>query len=179
MLSSPPAKLQTSVKAMRPSTSSMSAAARIVLPTLVSSFFISLSVSTVMLTDVAVRMVPMKIFSMKPVLSMSPASSAPQASAVPMRNGTTTPRTATIKPALPLCLSSLMSVPIPAENISTMTPSSLSCAVNSVSDRRPSPAGLRMRPAISAPTTCGIWSFCATRPRTLVLSRISARSSKK
>ena len=109
-----------------------------------------------MLTDVAVRMVPMKMFSIKPVLSISPSSSAPQASAVPIKNGTTTPRTATMKPALPLCLSSLMSVPIPAENISTMTPSSLSCAVNSVSDSRPRPAGLRMRPAISAPTTCGI-----------------------
>ena len=156
MLSSPPARLQTSVRAIRPSTSSMSAAAKIVLPTLVSSFFISLSVSTVMLTDVAVRMVPMKMFSIKPVLSMSPSSSAPHASAVPIRNGTITPRTATMKPALPLCLSSLTSVPIPAENISTMTPSSLSCLVNSVSERRPRPAGLSKRPAISAPTTCGI-----------------------
>ena len=156
MLSSPPARLHTSVSATRPSTSSMSAAARIVLPTLVSSFFISLSVSTVMLTEVAVRIVPVKTLSRKPVVSMRPSSSAPQASAVPIRNGTTTPRTATMKPALPLFFSSLMSVPIPAENINTITPSSLSCAVNSVSDRRPSPAGLRIRPAISAPTTCGI-----------------------
>ena len=153
MLSSPPARLHTSVSATRPSTSSMSAAARIVLPTLVSSFFISLSVSTVMLTEVAVRMVPMKMFSIKPVLSMSPSSSAPHASAVPMRNGTTTPRTATMKPALPLCLSSLTSVPIPAENISTMTPNSLSWEINSVSVRTFSPAGPRIRPASKAPTT--------------------------
>ena len=152
-LSPPPARLLTRVSATRPSTSSIRAAARMVLPTFVSSLPISFRVSTVMLTEVAVRIVPTNTFSSIPLLSIKPAAAAPHARAVPMSRGTITPSRATQKPALPLCFSSLMSVPIPAENISTMTPNSLSWEINSVSVRTFSPAGPRIRPASKAPTT--------------------------
>ena len=156
MLSPPPARLLTSVRATRPSTSSINAAAKMVLPTFVSSLPISFSVSTVMLTEVAVKIVPTNTFSSIPLLSMSPAAAAPHASAAPITSGTSTPSSATQKPAFPLCFNSLMSVPIPAENIRTMTPSSLSWEMNSVSVRTFRPAGPKIRPASSAPTTCGI-----------------------
>ena len=84
----------------------MRAAARMVLPALVSSFPISFRVSTVMLTEVAVRTVPTNTFSRKLLLSIIPVLAAPQARAVPMANGTSTPSRATKKPAFPLCLSS-------------------------------------------------------------------------
>ena len=176
MLSPPPARLLTRVRATRPSTSSISAAARMVLPTFVSSLPISLSVSTVMLTEVAVRIVPMKISSSRLLLSIRPTAFAPHARPVPISRGTITPSRATQKPARPLFFSSCTSVPIPAENISTTTPSSLSCERNSVSVRIFSPAGPSSSPASRAPTTCGIWKRCVSRPSSFVLSRIRAKS---
>ena len=50
------------VRAMMPSTSSMMAAPRMALPEWVFSFPSSFKVSTVMLTEVAVKMTPMNIF---------------------------------------------------------------------------------------------------------------------
>ena len=50
------------VRAMIPSTSSMMAAPRMALPEWVFSFPSSFKVSTVMLTEVAVKMTPMNIF---------------------------------------------------------------------------------------------------------------------
>lgn len=171
MLSCPPDRLLTMVRAIRPSTSSIRAAARMVLPTLVSSLPISFSVSTVMLTEVAVRMVPMNTSSKNPLVSIMPVRSANIASPVPRTSGTITPSRATRKPALPLCFSSWISVPMPAENISTITPNSLSWVRNSVSDSTFSIAGPRISPATSAPTTCGIWMRFVRMPSTLVLNQ--------
>ena len=57
--------LVTIVSAMIPRTSSMIAAPRMAFPERVFSFPSSFSVSTVILTDVAVRMTPIKIFCKK------------------------------------------------------------------------------------------------------------------
>ena len=57
-----PPRLVTTVRQMRPNTSSMRAAARMVLPTLVESLPSSFRVSTEMETEVAVRMTPIKMF---------------------------------------------------------------------------------------------------------------------
>ena len=54
--------LVTTVKAMTPKISSMMAAPKIALPARVFSFPSSFNVSTVILTDVAVRIIPIKIF---------------------------------------------------------------------------------------------------------------------
>ena len=56
------ARLVTSVSAMIPRISSIRAAPRIAFPAFVDSLPSSFSVSTVMLTDVAVRMIPIKMF---------------------------------------------------------------------------------------------------------------------
>ena len=57
-----PAKLEITVSAIIPSTSSISAAPKIALPVFVESLPSSLSVSTVILTDVAVRTTPTNMF---------------------------------------------------------------------------------------------------------------------
>ena len=54
--------LVTTVRAMTPKISSIMAAPRIALPARVLSFPNSFSVSTVILTEVAVRIIPIKIF---------------------------------------------------------------------------------------------------------------------
>ena len=67
------AMLITTVRAMMPRISSMIAAPSIALPARVESLPISFSVSTVILTEVAVRMMPMKIFwsiTLESVLSL-------------------------------------------------------------------------------------------------------------
>ena len=173
-----PARLVTTVRAIRPSTSSISAAAKMVPPTLVSSFPSSFRVSTVMLTEVAVRMVPRNTSSSRVFPGSQPVFPASHPNAVPMASGTSTPHRATRKPGFPAARSSFKSVPIPAVNRMTMTPNSLSWDRNSVSVRMSSMAGPRMRPASSAPTTWGIWNRRVTIPSTLVLSKISARSSR-
>ena len=71
-----PARLATTVRTMRPSTSSMRAAARMVLPTLVSRRPSSRRVSTVMLTEVAVRTVPRNTFSSRVFPGSQPARPA-------------------------------------------------------------------------------------------------------
>ena len=174
----PPAMLDTTVSATRPSTSSIRAAARIVLPTRVSRCPSSLSVSTVMLTEVAVSTVPKKMFSRKVFPGSQPACPASQPKPVPISMGTSTPHSATKKPAFPAPRSSRRSVPIPAVNKITMTPSSLSWERNAVSDRIFSAAGPRISPASSAPTTRGIWNFPVAIPNSLVLNKIKARSNR-
>lgn len=62
LVSEEPPRLVTMVRAIRPRMSSIRAAARMVLPTTVLSLPISLRASTVMETEVAVRMTPMKTF---------------------------------------------------------------------------------------------------------------------
>ena len=70
-------------------------------------------------TDVAVNTAPTNIAEVNVALSskiyIKPA---------PIANGTNTPVSATMKPALPEALSSSMLVSIPAENMITITPSS-------------------------------------------------------
>jgi len=114
--------LVTMVKAIRPSTSSIKAAARMVLPTTVDSLPISLRVSTVMETEVAVNTTPIKIFCISALAE--PLSLKKAASTAPPSKGISTPHKATINPVLPVCLRSSRLVPNPAVNIMTMTPSS-------------------------------------------------------
>ena len=83
-----------------------------------------------------------------------------------------------IKEAFPLALSSLISVSIPAENISTITPISATSWINEVSVNNPNPAGPKISPASNAPTTCGIWTLFVRRPSTFVDNKIIAKSSK-
>ena len=112
------AKLVISVRAIIPRISSINAAPRIALPERVDSFPISLSVSTVMLTEVAVRMTPIKTFCKNAsdcVLKMEAMTNPPA-------SGTITPIKAIRKDALPERLSSPISVSRPAVNISTITP---------------------------------------------------------
>ena len=158
MLTCAPARLVTTVSAIRPRMSSMRAAAKIVLPTLVESLPSSVRVSTVMLTEVAVRMTPMKMFWSRtlPGCANSPRLKK-KASPAPIASGTSTPHSATTNPAFPVFFSSWMSVPIPAVNMMTMTPSSDTCARKSVACRTLSIAGPRISPASRAPTTWGIW----------------------
>ena len=170
--------LATIVSATRPNTSSISAAAKIVLPTRVSRRPSSFSVSTVMLTEVAVSTVPRKTFSKKVFPGSHPAFPASQPKPVPIAMGTSTPHRATRNPAFPAFFNSRRSVPIPAVKRITMTPSSLSCERNSVSDRTLNIAGPSTSPARSAPTTRGIWNFPVRIPNSLVLKRISAKSNK-
>ena len=97
----------TRVRHTRPSTSSMRAAARMVLPAFVVSLPISRSVSTVMLTEVAVSTVPRNrpCSTRGPPLLSSPPVKA-YISTVPSPRGTSTPHSATRKPDLPLAFRS-------------------------------------------------------------------------
>ena len=153
----------------------MIAAARMVLPTLVCSLPSSCSVSTVMLTEVAVKMVPIKMFCSNrlPSVAKSPRLKI-NASSVPITIGASTPINATIKPDLPERPKSRKLVPIPAENIITITPSSASWVNISVGFKIPNTAGPSSSPASSAPTTCGIWNRRVIIPRIFVLIKISA-----
>ena len=188
MFTSAPARLVTIVSTTRPITSSISAAARMVLPTLELSLPISLRVSTVMETEVAVRMVPMKMCCR---IRLGPASSGEnrKPSRAPSPRGTSTPISATRKPDFPAFFSSWMSVVIPALNMMTMTPISERWLKKSVGLRKKgskkpgrcrmlNSAGPKMIPAISAPTTWGICSFRVSSPKIFVLSKISAMSYK-
>ena len=142
-------------RAMIPKISSMTAAPRIALPARVFSLPISLSVSTEMLTEVAVRITPTKIFCRITILSGVPSVGwlKKYVSAKPPRRGTITPIKAITKEALPVFFSSLISVSKPAVNIRMITPSSAICVINSVSVSTFSIAGPRTRPASRAPTT--------------------------
>ena len=153
----------------------MRAAPRIALPERVESLPISLSVSTVMLTEVAVRMTPMKRFCKK----FSPPRLKNQESRNPPASGTSTPHSAMTKEARPDRLSSAMSVSSPAVNIRTMTPISAHWSRKAVSCRTPSMAGPSTSPASRAPTTCGMAIRLVRMPSSLVLSRMIATLNKK
>ena len=111
---------------MIPRISSMMAAPKIAFPERVFNFPSSFNVSTVILTDVAVKMIPIKIFCKKIEQDASDAIKSGllknQAAANPPISGTTTPNNAIIKEAFPLSFNSLISVSIPAQNINTITP---------------------------------------------------------
>ena len=69
--------------------------------------------------------------------------------------GTATPKTAIKQAAGPVCLSSFISVSIPAIKRSIITPISAVFVRKSDSWSIPIPLGPKRMPAISAPTTCG------------------------
>ena len=170
------------VRAMIPSTSSMMAAPKMAFPALVFSLPISFRVSTEILTLVAVRITPIKMFCSMILAdaleAIIPGLLKNQATPKPPASGTSTPNSAMIKEALPLFFSSSISVSRPAQNINTITPISDTSWINSVCFKIPKQAGPSSSPASSAPTTWGILTFLVRSPNTLVLSNISARSSK-
>ena len=144
------------VSAMIPSTSSIRAAPSIALPALVLSFPSSLSVSTVILTDVAVRITPTKT-SCRNVDVERVGSAVPNRNAVaaPPTRGTITPIRAIIELASPHFFISRISVSRPATNISTITPiSDRLLSIGALSrDTRLRHTGPKIMPATSAPTT--------------------------
>ena len=167
---------------MIPRISSIIAAPRIAFPDRVFNFPNSFSVSTVILTEVAVSTIPIKIFWRK---MLPPASDAimpgllkKYARANPPASGTSTPQSAMIKDAFPLAFNSLISVSRPAQNIRTITPSSATALIKFVSVNTPHMAGPKISPAISAPTTCGICTFLVANPNNFVHSNITAKSNR-
>ena len=112
----------TIVKTIMPNTSSMIAALMIVCPTSDLIFPSSLRTATEMLTDVAVKIVPMKTASKNLCV---PKPSKPQkqsAIIVPITRGVMTPHAATIVALNPDFARDLRFVPSPAENMIRMTP---------------------------------------------------------
>ena len=151
------------VSAIIPSTSSITAAPRIAFPALVFSLPISRSVSTVILTEVAVRITPIKILRYITRSAAPPPSVKKYATRYPPRQGTITPISAMTREARPLFFSFWISVSSPAENIRTMTPTSERLSIMlwdsapaKSTEERFKQAGPIMRPATSAPTTWGI-----------------------
>ena len=149
------------------------------LPTLVDSLPSSFRVSTVMLTEVAVSTTPRNrsCRNLLPGMASSPVLKM-NISPVPMASGTSTPAMAITRPALPVCFSSFRSVPMPALNMMTITPSSATCDRKSLGWMMFSTAGPITRPATSAPTTWGICSLPVSMLSALVASRIRARSAR-
>ena len=104
--------------------SSIIAAPNIAFPALVFNFPISFKVSTVILTEVAVNIIPMNTFcnmalTSFPLLNILAIKNPPT-------RGIITPSTAIINDALPVFFNWLISVSKPAVNISTITPNSAS-----------------------------------------------------
>ena len=165
---------ETRVRATIPKTSSITAAARIVLPLCVFIAPISLSVSTVMPTDVAVKMTPINKFSNQasgPTLYMLPTRK-------PIASGTRTPNRAIHNAFNPAFFRSVMLVSSPASNISTMTPISDSDEIRSLGCTIFKSAGPKIIPANKEPTTEGICSRRVKSPKALVAKRIKAISNK-
>ena len=167
-------------------------------PDAVFSFPISCNVSTVILTDVAVKTTPTNTAwinnELSGLASIQPSSKNQYVNAPPPISGAITPNTAIINDAFPHFLSSLMSVSRPAQNIRTITPISDKCSIKSVwckakfskwcppittpDNKFPNTAGPSKSPASKAPTTCGILYLLVSKPRNLVLIRISANCHK-
>ena len=158
------------------------AAPKIALPEWVFNLPISFKVSTVMLTEVAVSITPINAFWSTTLHeaseSITPGLLKKYATANPPIIGMITPQSAITNAAFPLFFSSLISVSSPAQNISTITPSSATLLKNSVSVSSPSIDGPNKRPASNEPTTCGICTRFVASPNTFVQSSITAKSSK-
>ena len=125
-------------------------------PAEVFSFPISFKASTVILTEVAVKITPINIFCNKTFVVASFIKSRSlnrYATKNPPINGINTPNKAIIKDAFPVFLSSFKSVSRPAENINKITPSSDNCIIKFVSFKILSIAGPKINPANNAPTT--------------------------
>ena len=167
-------RLVIKVRAMMPRISSISAAPKMALPDRVESLPISFKVSTVMLTDVAVNTTPINTFCKK--VSGSGLKNA--ARKYPPKRGTTTPKQAMTKDALPDFFSSAISVSKPAVNINTMTPISAIWSRKTVSCIMPSIVGPSNRPATRAPTTWGMSIFLVIIPNTFVVSNTKATLNK-
>ena len=177
-LTDEPAKLVIIVKTSIPKTSSIMAAPTIIFPTEVDTFPSSLKVSTVILTDVAVKTEPINIFCTKTLTFSTLPWFIQYAKIVPPIKGIITPITATINEVFPLFLNSLKLLSSPALNNSTITPTSANCLIKSVSCIILNTAGPNIKPANNAPTTCGNLNLFVTNDKSFVLSKISARSNK-
>ena len=154
------------------------AAPTIIFPTEVDTFPSSRKVSTVILTDVAVKTEPINIFCTKIFTLPTFPSLMQYANIVPPIKGIITPIVATINEVFPLFLNSLKLLSKPAVNNNTITPTSASCLIKSVSSITLNTAGPNIKPANNAPTTCGNLNLLVTKDKTFVLSKISARSNK-
>ena len=138
------------------------------------SFPSSFKVSTVILTEVAVKTIPINIlctvlltFTISSFLNIS-------ATANPPKSGIITPNEAIINDAFPLSLSSSILLSKPAVNMSTITP----WLINSVSFKILNIAGPSIKPASNAPTTCGRLNPLVSNDKHFVLNNISAMSNK-
>ena len=116
--------LVITVNARIPNISSIIAAPNIAFPERVDNFPSSFKVSTVILTEVAVKTIPINIlctvlltFTISSFLNIS-------ATANPPKRGIITPNEAIINDAFPLSLSSSILLSKPAVNMSTITPNS-------------------------------------------------------
>ena len=181
------------LRVMIPSTSSMIAALKIVVPTRVFSFPSSRSVSTVIPTLVAARILPTnRAFISMPWPAAFPGQPInSKAPTVPRATGTSTPIIAIADEAAPLRLSSRKSVSSPLEKRINTTPiceklcsTSISASVGCIIPIKPPGwncpmiAGPIKSPAIIMPTTCGSPSLRDRSPSSFVASRITAQSNR-
>ena len=157
----------------------MTAAPRIAFPAAEFNLPSSFNVSTVILTDVAVRITPMNTFCNTILVltfdSIIPGRLKNHAVAKPPANGTNTPITAIIVAAFPHFFNSFTSVSMPAQNIRITTPTSAVCVKNSVCGIILNTAGPSSKPANNAPTTCGIRARLVKSPKNFVHIKINAR----
>ena len=168
------AKPETIVKAMIPKTSSITAAAKIAFPLSVFIAPISFKVSTVIPTEVAVKITPKNKFSIQasgPTLYIMPI-------AYPIARGTKTPNTAITNAFKPAFFRSVILVSRPAPNIKTITPISDKVEIRLLGCTKPKTAGPNKIPASKAPTTAGIRNFRENNPKTFVPNKIRARSNR-
>jgi len=147
-----------------PITSSMTAAPRMVMPSLVRSFFNSSNVWALIETLVAVRMVPTNTASL---VGMPTSTPNPQ----PPRNGRITPPVAEESAGMPTRRMAPRSVSRPAMNMRRITPNSPKSLIVSVvsaacekmgEPMRLNTLGPMIRPKPISPTTVG-WSSNPTR----------------
>ena len=148
------------------------------MPVFVFSLPISFSVSTVMETEVAENTEPIKADFSRLYAVNSPPQKKTKYSPPQRSRGVNTPSTAITLACTPVSFSSFMSVSMPAVNISMITPISAALTKKSVLSSTPKPLGPMMMPASRAPTTWGRWTCSVSRPKTLVDSRMTAKSSK-
>ena len=155
---SPVTTLTTTVRMIRPSTSSATAAPSTMRASVVASARRSPNTRAVMPTLVAVSAAPRKI-------AVSVSQPRPTPAPAPATNGTATPMTATSIEARPTRPSSARSISMPTWTSSSSTPSSASMPRltprSPPSSTRPSTDGPMRMPATISPSTAGIPSRSA------------------
>ncbi len=161
----------TTVRMIRPSTSSTTAAPSTVRASTVARARKSPKTRAVMPIDVAVSVAPTK----REVLIDSPSIElAPKPSAI----GKATPMIATKMLARPTLLSSTMSVSSPTWINSKITPSSARKNSMSLVLTRPNTDGPIRIPAVISPITAGIWMRSEISAANLATSKIIVKSSR-